>query len=51
VEGQQVSVTVSVGGALLKKGEPAEAAVKRADELQYVAKCQGGNAARVRVEG
>ena len=51
VEGQLVSVTVSVGGALLKKGESAEAAVKRADELQYVAKCQGGNAARVRVEG
>lgn len=51
VEGAQASVTVSVGGALLKKGESAEAAVKRADELQYVAKCQGGNAARVRVEG
>jgi diguanylate cyclase (GGDEF)-like protein/PAS domain S-box-containing protein len=51
VEGRQVSVTVSVGGALLKKGELFEAAVKRADELQYVAKCQGGNTARVRVEG
>jgi diguanylate cyclase (GGDEF)-like protein/PAS domain S-box-containing protein len=51
VEGARVSVTVSVGAALLKKGDSAEAAVKRADELQYVAKCQGGNAARVRVEG
>jgi diguanylate cyclase (GGDEF)-like protein/PAS domain S-box-containing protein len=50
VEGELANVTVSVGGALLKKGEPAEAAVKRADELQYVAKCQGGNAARVRLE-
>jgi diguanylate cyclase (GGDEF)-like protein/PAS domain S-box-containing protein len=51
VEGKLASVTVSVGAALLKKGESAEAAVKRADELLYIAKCQGGNAARVRVGG
>jgi diguanylate cyclase (GGDEF)-like protein/PAS domain S-box-containing protein len=51
VEGKQVSVTVSVGAALLRKGEPADSAVQRADELLYVAKCQGGNAVRVRVEG
>jgi diguanylate cyclase (GGDEF)-like protein/PAS domain S-box-containing protein len=50
VDGKQVSVTVSVGAALLKKGEAAEAAVRRADELMYVAKCQGGNRVRVRVE-
>jgi diguanylate cyclase (GGDEF)-like protein/PAS domain S-box-containing protein len=51
VEGEHLNVTVSVGGALLTQDEPAEAAVKRADELLYVAKCQGGNAARVRAEG
>jgi diguanylate cyclase (GGDEF)-like protein/PAS domain S-box-containing protein len=50
VEGKWVSVTVSVGGALMKMGESADAAVQRADELLYVAKCQGGNAVRVRVE-
>jgi diguanylate cyclase (GGDEF)-like protein len=33
VEGKQVSVTVSVGAALLRKGEPADSAVQRADEL------------------
>jgi diguanylate cyclase (GGDEF)-like protein/PAS domain S-box-containing protein len=51
VEEKLVSLTVSVGAALLKQGEPAEAAVKRADELLYAAKCQGGNAARVRLDG
>src|ERR1039457_6518722 len=49
VEGKQVSGTVSVGAALLRKGEPADSAVQRADELLYVAKCQGGNAVRVEV--
>jgi diguanylate cyclase (GGDEF)-like protein/PAS domain S-box-containing protein len=51
VEGNLVSITVSVGGALLKNGESADRAVKRVDELLYIAKCQGGNAVRVRVEG
>lgn len=50
VEGKRVGVTVSVGAALLRKGESADAALQRADELLYVAKCLGGNAARVRVE-
>jgi diguanylate cyclase (GGDEF)-like protein/PAS domain S-box-containing protein len=50
VEGDRVNVTASVGAALLKQGDSAEAAVKRADELLYVAKCQGGDAVRVRVE-
>ncbi len=49
VEGEMVKVTMSVGAALLKEGESAEMALKRADELLYIAKCQGGNAARVRI--
>jgi diguanylate cyclase (GGDEF)-like protein/PAS domain S-box-containing protein len=51
VEKELVSITVSVGAALLKKGESTDQAVKRADELLYIAKCQGGNGVRVRVEG
>ncbi|MGA1983011.1 MAG: sensor domain-containing diguanylate cyclase [Acidobacteriaceae bacterium] len=50
VEGDRVNVTASVGASLLKQGDSAEAVVKRADELLYVAKCQGGDAVRVRVE-
>jgi diguanylate cyclase (GGDEF)-like protein/PAS domain S-box-containing protein len=50
-EGEPINITASVGAVLLKKGDSAEAAVKRADELLYIAKCQGGNSARVRVEG
>jgi diguanylate cyclase (GGDEF)-like protein len=50
VDGKRVSLTVSVGAALLKKDEAADAAVKRADELLYVAKCQGGNAVRAKIE-
>ena len=51
VPGKRVSITVSVGASLLKKGESADAAVEKVDELLYIAKCQGGNAVRVRVEG
>jgi diguanylate cyclase (GGDEF)-like protein len=51
VDGKQVSVTVSVGAVSLKRDESSDSVVKRADELLYIAKCQGGNAVRVRVEG
>ena len=51
VEEKLVSITVSVGGALLKNGESTDRAVKRVDELLYIAKCQGGNGVRVRLEG
>ena len=40
---ERVQITVSIGAALLKKGESAESALKKADELLYVGKCQGGN--------
>lgn len=43
-----VQVTVSIGCSLLKNGESAEDALKRADELLYVGKCQGGNKVIVR---
>jgi len=43
VEEERVQVTASIGAALLKKGESAEVALRKADELLYIAKCQGGN--------
>ena len=43
VEAERIQITVSIGAALLKKGESAESALKKADELLYVGKCQGGN--------
>jgi diguanylate cyclase (GGDEF)-like protein/PAS domain S-box-containing protein len=43
VEAERVQITVSIGASLLKKGESVESALKKADELLYVGKCQGGN--------
>jgi len=43
VEADRVQVTVTVGAALLKKDQPVETVLKRADELLYMGKCQGGN--------
>jgi diguanylate cyclase (GGDEF)-like protein len=48
IEVQRVQITVSIGAALLKKGESVEFALKKADELLYVGKCQGGNTVIVR---
>ena len=43
IDDARIQVTVSVGAALLINGESAAAALKRADELLYMGKCQGGN--------
>lgn len=46
---EQIQVTVSAGAVLLKRGESAETALRRAEELLYVARCQGGNSVRTRM--
>jgi diguanylate cyclase (GGDEF)-like protein/PAS domain S-box-containing protein len=40
---ERVQVTVTIGAALLKKGEATGDALKRADEFLYIGKCLGGN--------
>jgi diguanylate cyclase len=42
-EGQQLSITVSVGVAALSRFDDVEAVIKRADEALYVAKREGRN--------
>jgi diguanylate cyclase (GGDEF)-like protein/PAS domain S-box-containing protein len=49
LDADQVSITISIGAAIMKKETPYEAALKRADELLYVGKCQGGNVVRAKL--
>ncbi|WP_211334791.1 GGDEF domain-containing protein [Desulfosoma caldarium] len=48
-QGKQIAVTVSIGGAISRPGETAEAVVDRADQQLYRSKNEGRN--RVSLEG
>lgn len=43
IAGERVTVAVTIGAALLKRGVSSASALKRADEFLYIGKCLGGN--------